>query len=41
MVGDSEVVQLGIVRISPGMSGNRNVWSAAELQAKNKEWQLV
>ena len=26
---------------SPEKSDYRNVWSAAELQAKNEEWQLV
>ncbi len=25
----------------PVKSSSRNVWSAAELQAKNEEWQLV
>jgi hypothetical protein len=29
------------VSISDRLSGNRNVWSAAELQAKNEGWQLV
>jgi hypothetical protein len=29
------------VRPSPEKSSYRNVWSAAVLQAKNEEWQLV
>ena len=28
-------------RIAPDKRDYRNVWSAAELQAKNEQWQLV
>jgi hypothetical protein len=34
----SAVTQIGHILISPPY---RNVWSAAELQAKNEEWQVV
>jgi hypothetical protein len=30
-----------ITLIPPRMKSYRNVWSAAELQAKNEQWQLV
>ena len=37
--GDGYVNQLAQFLRSP--AGYRNVWSVAELQAKNEEWQLV
>jgi hypothetical protein len=30
-----------MMTFGPWETGYRNVWSAAELQAKNEEWQLV
>ena len=30
-----------VLEVTPGKSAYRNVWSAAEMQAKNEEWQMV
>jgi len=34
-------IKSGITVIVPDKSSYRNVWSAAELQTKNEEWQMV